>query len=246
MNREVIELKRKQETSAQNHEAAGRHDIYRNVHKALRSYMGEVLAEVGRLDVEDDAEVSQTMAEVRQLLGVLRAHLEAENRFLHWTMHDRLVGSADKTAVDHVGHERAIERLANLSGEVEQRTAAQRRSAWEQLYRELGVFVGENLEHMNYEEVENNAVLWATHTDEELLKIERAIVAGISPEKMALFMRWMIPSIAPAERAHLLSKIRQTAPAQVFEGVLAIARARLTERDWHKLQIAIGSMPKAA
>jgi hypothetical protein len=63
---------------------------------------------------------------------------------------------------------------------------------------------------------------------------------------MALFMRWMIPSIAPAERAHLLSKIRQTAPAQVFEGVLAIARARLTERDWHKLQIAIGSMPKAA
>jgi len=246
MNSEVLELKRRQEGPAQTQSAPGRYDIYSSIHKALRSYMGETLAAVGRVDIHDDTEVSETTNQVRGLLEVLRLHLEAENRFLHMVMHDRSPGSADKTAVDHAGHERSLARLETLSDEVQQGRGDQRRTAAKRLYRELAVFVAENLEHMDYEEVENNAVLWLTHTDAELRQIEQTIVAGLSPEKKASVMRWMIPALSPEERAWLLANARQTAPAPVFEGILAIAKRALSERDWTKLAAALDIVPKAA
>jgi len=246
MSHEVLELKRRQETLGQAQQAPGRFDIYSSIHKALRCYMGEVLAAVGRVDIDDDAEVEETASQVRGLIDVLSMHLDVENRFLHVAMHDRSPGSADKTAVDHAGHERSFERLEALSGEAQFRTGDLRRAAVQQLYRELAVFIAENLEHMNYEEVENNAVLWLTHTDAELRQVEQAIVSGLSPEKKATVMRWMISSLSPAERAELLSKVRQSAPAPAFEGILAIAKRTLSERDWTKLAAGLGILPIAA
>src|SRR5262252_1889265 len=203
-----------------------RYDIYASIHKALRNFMGDTLAAVGRLDVEDEAEAAETLAQVRGLLATLRMHLDAENRFVHLAMHDRDPGSADRTAVDHEGHERAM--------------------AVQTLYRELAVFVAENLEHMNYEETKNNEALWRTHSDEELRGIERAIVADLAPEKKMTVFRWMIPALPPAGRAELVAKLRQSAPAPVIDAVLQIAKRNLSDRDWAKLSGALGFMPKAA
>ena len=223
-----------------------RYDIYAPIHKALRNFMGDTLAAVGRLDVEDDTEVAETLDQVRGLLATLRMHLDAENRFVHLAMHDRDPGSADKTAVDHEGHEHAIERLESLAGEAQFRAGGLRGMAVAALYRELAVFVAENLEHMNYEETKNNEALWRTHSDEELRGIERAIVADLTPEKKMTVFRWMIPALPPAGRADLLAKLRQSAPAPVIDAVLQIAKRNLSDRDWAKLSGALGFMPKAA
>jgi len=242
MQNTIVDLKLKERPA----QGAGRYNLYRQIHRALRSGMGETLAALGRVDLGDEAELAQTLGELRALLELLRSHLEHENRSIHRAMHDRLSGSADKTAADHVGHERAIARLETLAGEVESRKGELRGAAAETLYLELAGFVAENLEHMTYEETENNAVLWATHSDEELRQIERSIVAQTPPQTVAAVMRWMIPSITPAERVQLLTGIRETAPAQVFEGVAAIARRSLSERDWYRLATKLGIAPMAA
>jgi hypothetical protein len=46
-----------------------------------------------------------------------------------------------------------------------------------------------------------------------------------------VIFRWMLPGIDHPARAALLNGVRQGAPREVFEGVLAIAQAHLGRRD---------------
>ena len=225
---------------------AGRFDIYAGVHKGVRSFMADTLMSVGRLDAHDADDTARTLAQVRGLLDVCRAHLHAENRFIHAAMEGRRPGSAGDTERDHADQAQAFERLEADAQAVERAQPAARAAAALRLYRCLAVFVADNLLHMHAEETGNNAVLWATHADEELAEIQHAIVASIRPETMATFMRWMIPAMSPVERAGLLGGIQLGAPREVLERILATVRPHLSERDWTKLTAAIAPLPNFA
>jgi Hemerythrin HHE cation binding domain len=221
-----------------------RFDFYRPIHKALRAFMSDTLVAVGRMDPEDDHDVTVALEQARSLLSVLASHLEHENQFVHAAMEARRPGSTARTAHEHVEHECALGEIESLIDRVAQATGAERAAIGLQLYRRLALFVAENLEHMSIEESDNLAVLWADYTDEELMAIERAIVAHVPPPTMATIARWMMAGLAHAERVVLLQGMRQGAPAEVFEGVLAIARANLGARDWAKLASAL-ALPNA-
>lgn len=212
-----------------------RFDLYAFIHKGLRAFMAHTLVRVGRLDPHDPAELAEVGDELRVLLDVCRRHLEHENHFVHTAMQARAPGSASQTAVEHEGHLVAIDQLAQLLEQVPGDAVAA-----QALYRTLGHFVAENFEHMQREETEHNAVLWATHTDEELHAIERSIVASLDPEEAQVTLRWMLPHMSPAELAQMLGGMRQVAPAEAFEQVLSLVRPLLGGRDWRKLSVALG------
>jgi len=222
---------------------AGRFDIYAGVHKGLRRFMGDTLVAVGRMDVHDAGELAATVAQVRGLLEFCLEHLHAENQFLHPAMEARRPGAACTTAKDHDDHLQVIERLEFDLRTVERATPDVGAGAASRLYRRLAVFVAENLEHMQVEETENNAVLWETHTDEELVEIHHAIVASVNSATMAAFLRWAVPALTPAERAALFTGMQGGAPREVFERMLASARPHLSEPQWTKLIAALGPVP---
>lgn len=212
-----------------------RHDIYAFIHKGLRAFMSHTLLRVGRLDADDTAEVAEVSQEVRALIDVCRGHLEHENTFVHTAMQSRAPGSCARVEADHEHHEAALAELTALLARVPGNpTAAQT------LYRKLAAFVAENFEHMQREETEHNAVLWAHYSDAEILEIEHRIVASLSPQESALTMRWMLPHMTPAERAGMLGGMRAQAPAEAFDGVLSQIRPLLGGREWHKLATALG------
>ena len=91
--------------------AAPRVDLYAGIHKALRAFMTDTLLGLGRMDVEDDLDFAQGCQRVAQLLDVLQAHLEHENRFVHSAIEARAQGGSLVVADEHEGHERAILRL---------------------------------------------------------------------------------------------------------------------------------------
>jgi len=53
----------------------------------------------------------------------------------------------------------------------------------QRLYRHLALFIGENLQHMQVEETENNAALWALYSDDELAAIHDRLLASVPPKK---------------------------------------------------------------
>lgn len=213
---------------------APRHDLYAFIHKALRAHMTHTLLRVGRLDAEDPQDRAEVTAEVMQLLDLCAAHVHHENDVVHAAMEARAPGSTRAIAEDHVGHERDLATLTELTCRV-----ADGRAAPQALYHALAAFVAHNLEHMAQEETAHNAVLWAAYSDEELREIEQRIHRQVKPEHMSLVMRWMLPHLAPAERAAVLGGVRQGAPADAFHGLVEMLRPLLPQRDWRKLSVAL-------
>ncbi len=215
-------------------------DLYTTIHKGLRAFMAHTLEAVGRMDANDDAEVAQTLSELRGLLGLMRTHMHVENQFLHPALEARRPGAARRTAVDHAEHERTLEALHAALLAAERSAEAARAAAATHLYRQLSLFVAENLAHMQIEETENNAALWAAYSDVELAQLHDALLASIPPQERSLALRWMVPALSPAERAGMLTEMQAKLPAAAFAGILAALRLHVGERDWDKLTAAIG------
>ena len=214
----------------------GRYDMYAIIHKALRMFMCDTLVKVGNVDTNDTEETGACLAQVKSLIDVCNSHLHHENDFVHAAMEARRPGSSQEIAKEHEHHLWAIGELGELVVAVETAAASERAEAMSRLYRYLALFVAENFTHMNVEETEHNAVLWATHTDGELIAVEQALVAAIPPQESAIIMRWMIPAMTASERAEKLSGIQRHAPPPVFGMLLEIARENLPGKDWVKLQ----------
>jgi hypothetical protein len=210
-----------------------RYDMYADIHKAMRALMCDTLARLGSLDARDALEGAAVLGQVRELLDMCRAHLEHENAFVHAAMEARCPGSSAGTRGDHADHEEAIRRLEET---LEEAAGTGREAVLGRLYRDLAVFVGENLVHMAEEERGNNAVLWRHYSDAELLAVEQALVASTGPAEQRLVLSWMLPALNPGERAAKLAGIRAGAPEPVYRQVLDVARTRLSGAGWNRLQ----------
>ena len=216
-----------------------RYDMYMAIHKAMRACMSDTLAILGRMDVNDVDEVSAAMAQLRELLHLSDQHVQKENKFVHVAMEQRRPGSSVEIATEHVEHERDIEQLRAAVKRLETADSSQRGTLAKILYREVALFVAHNFVHMHSEEIEHNAVLWSAYSDAELIDIENTLKASIPPQDMALTARWMLTANDHAFRVAMLSEVRTHAPAEVFEMLLSIARANLSERDWQKVSQAL-------
>jgi hypothetical protein len=158
---------------------------------------------------------------------------------VHPAREARRPGSTRATAVEHVGHEAAIARLRRRVDALARAPAATRAAVAHELYVELSLFVGESLVHMHEEETLNNAVLWDSYSDAEIAAIELEIRAQLTPVQMQYGIRWMLQAMTPAQRAGMLKELRAAAPAPVYAGVLAAARAHVDPDGWRKLEAAL-------
>lgn len=222
------------------HVSTPRLDVYAFIHKGLRAHLVHTLTAVGRCDWQDCAEAQAVLAEVSGLIAFCRAHVEHEDRFVHPLLESRRPGASARTALEHRQHEQELDAIAALAMSVASLPALRRDDSVRALYRALARFVAENFEHMAMEEAENNRVLWETHTDAEIAAMEAALVASIPPEAMQYTLRWMLPALDPAERAAFLGEMRAHAPAEVFDGVLALLRPLLSAAHNRRLDHDLG------
>jgi hypothetical protein len=221
---------------------APRVDLYGAIHKALRLFMTDTLQRLGRLDTDDGAECAATLGQLDALLEACRAHLDKEERYLHPAIEARRAGAAGRIAAEHTQHLHAI---AALEAQAAALRALPGAGAAARLYRQLAGFVAENLVHMEVEESQHNAVLWALYDDAELLAIHQRILASIEPAEMASVLRWMVPALTPAERAGLLGAMQRELPPEAMRGVLAGVRPFLDDGAWTKLARAL-ALPAAS
>lgn len=219
---------------------APRFDMYQPIHKGLRTFMGDTLSRLGRVDVTDAEDLADALSQLESLLDFCAKHVQHENEFIHTAIRARQPAAASRTIDDHVEHLQSIDALHKEIRAVYDADDAQRHALALRLYRHLALFVAENLQHMHIEETANNAALWAHYTDEELVAIHDRLLATIGPADMMLGMRWMVPALTPQQRAGMLGEMKAGAPAEVVDAVVNVARPHLAARDWSKLARDIG------
>lgn len=220
--------------------AAPRFDIYAGIHKAMRAMMMDTLHAAGCMDAHDTAELHAVCERVLTLCDACTSHLAHEDDFIHPALEACRPGAAAQIAAEHEVH---LAAMAALRGAVSALCAACRGPAQEQaalaLYRQLALFVAESFVHMHVEEIDHNQLLWSCYSDAQLQALEGRIVASIPPAENLMVMRWMIPAMAPAERAALLCGMQAAAPAPVLAAVLDTVQPHLSPRDWAKLSCAL-------
>ncbi len=215
---------------------APRYDIYRYIHKGLRSFLTDTLMSVGQMDVHSEDAVNVSMNQLQSLMNFCQGHLEHENQFIHTAMHARSPGSAAAMYDHHDQHVAMITELRELAKELLMSTGSNREALSILLYRQLAIFVADNLAHMHEEETQNNAVLWQHYSDVEIQQIEHDLVASIPADENAETMGWVLPALNHQERTNFLDGVRQSAPKEVLNGLLEIARQRLPLVEWYKLE----------
>lgn len=218
-------------------------DLYADIHKALRAVMCETLLRVGRTDATDADETRSTLAVVRDLLAMCRAHVDKENRYVHPAIEARATGVSARIALEHDEHLQAIADLEEDVQVVEVTAVRSRAAALMRLYRHLSLFVAENFEHMIVEETSHNAALWAHYSDAELSGIHERILASIPPAEMTTVLRWMVPSVDATSRTQLFAGMRAQLPPEAFDGILGLAKSSLQPRDVAKLERSLREMP---
>ncbi|MBL8338132.1 MAG: hypothetical protein JNM97_15290 [Rhodoferax sp.] len=227
-------------------QADARVDLYGVIHKALRAMMAETLVAVGRLDGRDAAACAHTGEQVRNLLDFCSSHILHENLWVHTAIEARATGASARIAQEHGQHEQHIAALrATLEALLQARSDVPRAVSAARLYRELALFIADNLVHMHAEETTHNALLWARYSDAELLALHAALVGSIPPDEMATTLRWMLPAMNPQERCAMLADLRDNAPPEAFQGTLDIAQAHLDGAGWTLLARELGLPPAA-
>lgn len=218
---------------------APRFDPYAAVHKGLRALMADTLLALGRTDIDDPGELHTTTVRLVEMLDFCRSHARHENQFLHPAIEVRAPGSSGATAIDHALHEQAIDQLRKSAQQLPQTPVALRATAMLELYRSVALFVAHNLEHLHHEETAHNATLWAHYTDAQIEVLHDELVASIEPAQSIFIMRWMLPAMNPMERAHLMRKLRATAPPPVVEAVLRAVQDVMEPQAWALLVQAV-------
>jgi len=199
-----------------------RPNLYRPIHKGLRSLMFETTALVARTDFADSAESDRAAGAVGLLLELLDEHAEHEDRFTLPVLSRLAPPLAAQLESDHG-------RLEGLQAELRALLPRVRNGgpnaveAGELLSRGLNLLVAEHLRHMDKEETQAMSTFWAHHTDEELAALEGRLRASIPPEKMARFARVLLPAMSTPEQAHLLASARAALPPPAFAGLFALA-----------------------
>lgn len=221
-------------------------DLYRDVHKAIRVTMFDVVAEAGRLDVSDRAARVGHATKVRDLVLFLQFHAEHEDAVLDAPIRAVLPEQADDIAAAHVALEARMLVLVELADLACDTTRADDRAAVHDLYLELASFVADYLEHQDVEERVVMPALWDAFGFDRLHELHGQILARITPDQMGWSLAMMLPAMNVDDRTEMLGGMRAEAPPEAFAGVWALAQQVLSSVDVAQLGGRLDLQPVGA
>ncbi len=214
-------------------------DVYRDIHKGIRSYLFSVVSEAGSIDPSDRTSRSALAQRVSSLASLLESHAEHEDGFFQPVIEVHQPRLAEIVAADHARFEvrfQDITEMALMLGD----GPRDARFVTQQLYLELASFTGAYLQHQDLEERVVNPAIEAAIGADALREIDAALVASIPPHEMADALAVMLPAMNVDDRSELLGGIQAGAPAEVFAGIWGLAGSVLTPADLTAVATRLG------
>lgn len=206
-------------------------DLYRDIHKGIRSELFRITTAAGRLDPADRAGRVALAEDVDRLVELLVTHAEHEDGAIQPELERHLPDLAERIEADHLTLEARLDQLEAWAIEASDAGADDRRQRSHSLYVELGSFTSAYLEHQDFEERVVMPALEDVLGADAVVGIHQAIVGAIPPDELAKALAVMLPAMNLEDRAELLGGMQAEAPAEVFQGVWALATDVLGHGD---------------
>jgi hypothetical protein len=210
-------------------------------HKALRYAFSALLNRAATTDfsnLEDLEALNRQMSEVFELV---KSHSHHEDDFCFEAL-DRIAPNA--TQHDRMEHIRLHHSLDDLQVHARNLIANVRMGQDEQLagtglYTALCELHAEMLQHMMEEERDTQPIFWQYMSDAEIMAFEPQIMAAMSPEMSALWLRYIVASQPMPKLTTMFQGIALHAPDFVLAANLSIAESVLPPQQYLRLKTSI-------
>lgn len=207
-------------------------NLYESVHKGLRAELLDVYGSVSRADFALEADTRRVLVRLRGALDFLREHSHHEDRHVMPLVAQANAELAAELAREHAQVEASLNGLSTLLDALELAGVAQRLQLGRTLHSRLTHAVAMQLMHMEREETEAHQALGSKFDDAELERAHSAILADLSPLRMAQWLELMLPAMTRPERADFLGALQGRVPAEMFVTLTTPARRKLGHDEW--------------
>jgi len=178
-------------------------DLFTTIHKGVRTLMFDLSRAASRADITSTVAIDELVEHIDRVMTFIDEHAKLEDQFVIPAVRALDPLLADELAYDHRGLD-AVQREVQLAADALALTdLSQRPTAGAQLVRVINHFVAVHLLHMNREETEVNATLWAGRSDLELGALRAQIAGSLPTERRALWAQILEPAMNPVERRQL-------------------------------------------
>jgi hypothetical protein len=210
-------------------------DLYRDIHKAIRTELFSVVTEAASIDPSLGVAREGLACHVRDVVAFLVDHAEHEDAAIQPVLERELPDLAAKVATDHEALESRMDDLVGLADEAAVLDAADVGHRVHRVHLAVASFTGAYLEH---QDVEERVIMPALETAvgvEAVVGIHQSILSAIPPQDMAKSLALMLPAMNIDGRTELLGGMRAGAPAEVFAGVWGLVGSVLDVADHQAL-----------
>ena len=205
-------------------------DLYRNIHKGIRSELYAVTEEAGRLDPSDRDDRAALAAHLGSVVTLLASHAEHEDASINPSLEVHLPDVAARIVADHEVLDARIKVVGEFAEAAVQLETGQR-TEFQKLYLELASFTSAYLAHQDFEERVVMPALEQAIGFDGVFAINQAIVSSIPPDQLVKTLAIMLPAMNVDDRTELLGGMKAGAPPEVFQGVWSLAGSVLTPGD---------------
>ncbi len=205
-------------------------DSYTAVHKALRFAMYRTGALLEQTNFANTEERAAARLSVTTTLGFFDEHLDHEDGAIMPIFAAHAPELLARLEPQHREHEAVSAKLRILLDDLENSESNGRVPLGVEVCRTFNQMVAEQSAHMNCEETEGNAVLWAAFDDAGLVQLRTQVQAKIPPARFVEWLRLMLPRMNHQELLGMLMGIRASAPPEVYARVKGLAEELLGTR----------------
>jgi hypothetical protein len=175
-------------------------DLFSTIHKGIRALLFELAAEAARADVTSTSAVDALCERVERVIAFLDEHAGLEDRFVIPQVRELDPDLAAELGRDHRALDAVQTEVALAADAVSLADLSQRPVAGAQLVRVINHLVAVQLLHMNREETEVSATLWAGRDDAALSALRAAMAGSLPRERLAAWMSIVTPALNPVEQ----------------------------------------------
>ncbi len=215
-------------------------DLYRDIHKGIRSELFALVSDAGRLDPADDCGAASLVDQVQGVVRLLRRSTPStrtarSSRCSSGTRPSMAAHVAD----DHHRIDGLMDGLVALAIETRE-THEPPPPVLHELYLDLAAFTSEYLAHQDLEEREVGQALDSVLGFEGMLAVHPSIIANIPPHELGASLAVMLPAMNVDDRTEMLGGMKAGAPAEAFDGVWSLAASVLSPDDHRAIALRLG------
>lgn len=220
-------------------------NLYTAIHKYLRQQFFTTLNAIGTVDEFDAESTAFALCSARALLNFCQTHLAHEDHFIHAAILRRSPATHLSASADHQEHQHRIAYLSEKISRLESAPAANAPQLWLELYRDMALFIGENLDHMHMEETLMFQLLCDLFSPGELEEIHAKLVASIPAAEMEALFAPLLSAQSYSDQLSVLTSSRQQLPPEAYRKLLHSLALLLPSERFLRLQTALSGVDAA-